>query len=389
MSNCIDEGKEILQWEKSEMLKYLENKNNADSQGNKGHVNSKNELLVVQHSVKSNDELGGLNSEDQDKAFVEEFNSSICTLEIEKEALELENKIVQYSVEGEEVILGVEKESSILDNVDRLSNISYDNIYIFLQCGLSIIKDWKGEKDIVHKIINNNIIPNNEMLKKIGYQNWYNVLISMFDNSLDIGKNIRHKLNNKFCIDQQPLYLLERGIIFFVCGFVSGIGGEVNEWLSLGSWRNCEFLMYKSNLCTSFGFNLKLQMPSFMKYISLEATMIHIVGIHFIPLLLGVFTATFLCKFNAGYEEDIFCRFQDNVGVCLGSFVKGFNYCYIYSMQLRPMMWIIARRLLFDTVQFISLSIPVHKYCSININLGNLALQGILYRIFDEDEDNY
>jgi hypothetical protein len=52
------------------------------------------------------------------------------------------------------------------------------------------------------------------------------------------------------------------------------------------------------------------------------------------------------------------------------------------NMALCDIGYLLTRRLLFDSIQICSISIPVHEYVSININLGSVLLQGIVYLIY-------
>ena len=231
---------------------------------------------------------------------------------------------------------------------------------------------------------------------------------------LPLVKNVEAHRESKL-----PRFLFKRTLFFTLGSIISGIGGEVNNWkpLSVGNWFSLN--MYRSRIFTSYGVNLQINNLPVINTLT-----VHVIGIHFIPLILGCMT----CLLTSGFvnvaidknltvidlsriqrqkkkelnkEEvlgtnifgtirDLCYSFKHAIGKlsiggfkecmfhCIGSYMRGVDG----NMALCDIGYLLTRRLLFDSIQICSISIPVHKYVSININLGSVLLQGIVYLIY-------
>ena len=252
---------------------------------------------------------------------------------------------------------------------------------------------------------NNNANVNMFCVKSFGPL--YNLLLPLV-------KNVEAHRESKL-----PRFLFKRTLFFTLGSIISGIGGEVNNWKPLyrGNWFSLN--MYRSRIFTSYGVNLQINNLPVINTLT-----VHVIGIHFIPLLLGCVT----CLLTSGFvnvaidknltgidlsriqrqkkkelnkEEvlgtnifgtirDLCYSFKHAIGKlsiggfkecmfhCIGSYMRGVDG----NMALCDIGYLLTRRLLFDSIQICSISIPVHEYVSININLGSVLLQGIVYLIY-------
>jgi len=252
---------------------------------------------------------------------------------------------------------------------------------------------------------NNNANVNMFCVKSFGPL--YNLLLPLV-------KNVEAHRESKL-----PRFLFKRTLFFTLGSIISGIGGEVNNWKLLyrGNWFSLN--MYRSRIFTSYGVNLQINNLPVINTLT-----VHVIGIHFIPLLLGCVT----CLLTSGFvnvaidknltgidlsriqrqkkkelnkEEvlgtnifgtirDLCYSFKHAIGKlsiggfkecmfhCIGSYMRGVDG----NMALCDIGYLLTRRLLFDSIQICSISIPVHEYVSININLGSVLLQGIVYLIY-------
>ena len=229
----------------------------------------------------------------------------------------------------------------------------------------------------------------------------------------ELSNDIEVYLESKF-----PRFLLKRTLFFILCSIISGIGGEANNWkpLSVGNWFS--WSVYRSRIFTSYGVNLQINNLPVINTLT-----VHVIGIHFIPLLLGCITCLLTSGFvNVAIDKNptgIDCNgtqiqkeelikaeglgtnifgtirnsytklieaikkiklkcWEDNIGYCFLSYMRGVDG----NMALCDIGYLLTRRLLFDSIQICSISIPVHEYVSININLGSVLLQGIMYLIY-------
>ena len=218
-----------------------------------------------------------------------------------------------------------------------------------------------------------------------------------------------------------PRFLFKRTLFFTLGSIISGIGGEVNNWKPLyrGNWFSLN--MYRSRIFTSYGVNLQINNLPVINTLT-----VHVIGIHFIPLILGGITCLLtsgFVKFRVDLQKerkgfnwmgtqiqkeefskkevlgtnifgtirDLCYSFKHAIGKlsiggfkecmfhCIGSYMRGVE---CYNINLCDIGYLLTRRLLFDSIQICSISIPVHEYVSININLGSVLLQGIMYLIY-------
>ena len=232
---------------------------------------------------------------------------------------------------------------------------------------------------------------------------------------LPLVKNVEAHRESKL-----PRFLFKRTLFFTLGSIISGIGGEVNNWKPLyrGNWFSLN--MYRSRIFTSYGVNLQINNLPVINTLT-----VHVIGIHFIPLLLGCMTCLLtsgFVKFRVDFQNehkgfnwmatqrqkeefskkevlgtnifgtirDLCYSFKHAIGKlsiggfkecmfhCIGSYMRGVDGI----MALCDIGYLLTRRLLFDSIQICSISIPVHEYVSININLGSVLLQGIMYLIY-------
>ena len=236
---------------------------------------------------------------------------------------------------------------------------------------------------IANNIIETNAFLNdNNMLNNEIVNNLYSLIKSMSR----VDKSIEDYLES-----QVERFLLKRTLFFTLDSIISGIGGEVNNWkpLSIGNWFS--WSVYRSRIFTSYGVNLQINNLPVINTLT-----VHVIGIHFIPLILGGITCllmddnvkkhdnkpqqvqNILVEIIKLIKNDNFKIWKNKIGYCINSYIREFDY---HVMQYN-IWYIITRRLLFDSMQICSISIPVHEYVSININLGSVLIQGIMYLIY-------
>ena len=198
---------------------------------------------------------------------------------------------------------------------------------------------------------------------------------------------------------------------FVLSSVLSGLGGENNAWMELSSGKTLSWNVYMSNIFTSFGINAQIKLPMTLPLIG-ENLNIHVVGVNFLSLILGVVICAFLPlqkiggKVNSMINEyiDAFEHKDNADGLFplaevsdhvlfrnhnkLPYIEKIVNFLFHFSLfndEEREYLWnnsfffVLAKRCLLDTLQFMSISIPVNTSLSININFGTLVFSWLIF----------
>ena len=240
---------------------------------------------------------------------------------------------------------------------------------------------------------------------------------------LSFHNKITDMINNPDISDYQKRNYGYRGLVYSSLGFVlssvlSGIGGENNTWVNLSS-GDVRVDVYRSNIFTSFGVNVQIPLPMSLPLIGSNLN-IHVIGVNFLSFILGgvILALLPLQKF----EDEVSIMINDginllkskNAKIAYTEFAKEifgndneewlfkdynkekgykgklkyfFKWCFdrYYSdereyLENNSFLFVLARRCLFDTLQLLSISIPVvDTYLSININFGTLLISWLIF----------
>ena len=208
-----------------------------------------------------------------------------------------------------------------------------------------------------------------------------------------------------------------RGLVYSSLGFVlssvlSGIGAENNTWMEL-SFGGMPWDVYRSNIFTSFGINAQIPLPMSLPLIG-SSLNIHVIGVNFLSLIIsGVIFAFLPLR-----------KIDDEVNTMINTYIDSLNFktdtmmspsselpsdviepglfrkynklsyigkiMYYFGQSLtgddeetkylenNSFLFVLARRCLFDTLQYMSISIPVNTYLSINLNFGWFVVSWIM-----------
>ena len=179
-------------------------------------------------------------------------------------------------------------------------------------------------------------------------------------------KSEGNNVNDNYCTSYNS-YFYYKLLGFIVSSALSGIGGE--NILAGIHGKTLSWNVYRSNIFTSFCINAQITLPMPLPLIGRNLN-IHVVGVNFLSLILGTLIAKFLCDNDSLYNEK-----YGIIGFCIRSCANGIRY----GVTKTPKHVCFAGSILFDTIQFLSLSIPVMRYYSINVNIGSFFMQTIFY----------
>ena len=229
---------------------------------------------------------------------------------------------------------------------------------------------------------------------------------------------VRCRLNEFFNVfekpdtsDYQKRNYGYRGLVYSSLGFVlssvlSGIGGENNTWTKL-SFGGMSWDVYMSNIFTSFGINVQMPLPMSLPLIG-NSLNIHVVGVNFMSLIISGVIFAFLPLRKIDDEVNTMINAYID-SLCLGwhrplpndvikpGLFRGYNessyigkIMYYFGKSLtgndeetkylenNSFLFVLARRCLFDTLQYMSISIPINAYLSINLNVGWFVVSWIM-----------
>ena len=193
-----------------------------------------------------------------------------------------------------------------------------------------------------------------------GMENWNDKII--VENRKSEGNNV----NDNECASYNS-YFYYKLLGFIVSSALSGIGCE-NIFAGIPG-KTLSWNVYMSNIFTSLGINAQITLPMTLPLIGRNLN-IHVVGVNFLSLILGTLIAKFLCDNDSLYNEK-----YGIIGFCIRSCANGIRD----GVTKTPKQVCFAGSILFDTIQFLSLSIPVMRYYSINVNIGSFFMQTIFY----------
>ena len=188
------------------------------------------------------------------------------------------------------------------------------------------------------------------------------------NNEIIVGnrKSEGNNVNDNECASYNS-YFYYKLLGFIVSSALSGIGCE-NIFAGIPG-KTLSWNVYMSNIFTSLGINAQITLPMTLPLIGRNLN-IHVVGVNFLSLILGTLIAKFLCDNDSLYNEK-----YGIIGFCIRSCANGIRDGVIKT----PKQVCFAGSILFDTIQFLSLSIPVMRYYSINVNIGSFFMQTIFY----------
>ena len=179
-------------------------------------------------------------------------------------------------------------------------------------------------------------------------------------------KSEGNNVNDNECASYNS-YFYYKLLGFIVSSALSGIGGE-NIFAGIPG-KTLSWNVYMSNIFTSLGINAQITLPMTLPLIGRNLN-IHVVGVNFLSLILGTLIAKFLCDNDSLYNEK-----YGIIGFFISSCANGIRG----GVTKTPKQVCFAGSILFDTIQFLSLSIPVMRYYSINVNIGSFFMQTIFY----------
>ena len=248
-----------------------------------------------------------------------------------------------------------------------------------------------------------------------GMENWNDKII--VENRKSEGNNV----NDNECASYNS-YFYYKLLGFIVSSALSGIGCE-NIFAGIPG-KTLSWNVYMSNIFTSFGINVQIPLPISLPLIGSNLN-IHVIGVNFLSFILGGVILALLPLqkfedevnimvndslnllnsdlldskgikkhyadqakniFENDSEEWLFKDYNKEKGY-KGKLKYFFKWCFdrYYSdereyLENNSFLFVLARRCLFDTLQLLSISIPVvDTYLSININFGTLLISWLIF----------
>ena len=201
-------------------------------------------------------------------------------------------------------------------------------------------------------------------------------------------------------------------------GLLAGIGGYNNDFKILYECKVGALTIYMHNYFLGCGVNFKLKLPYTLKFIS-DHLNIHLLGWNLIPLFCSIATVLLwdFLYFEKGsdeiktepnenienkgkeleekkVEESIIGRIVNCIGNVFSVALYGNRMMQKYYLanilgcefenDNTPLMFMFTSRLLLDTVQCISIEIPlINGHCSIMLNLGTTLIALIIGKLYE------
>ena len=196
-------------------------------------------------------------------------------------------------------------------------------------------------------------------------------------------------------------------------GLLAGIGGYNNDFKILYECKVGALTIYMHNYFLGCGVNFKLKLPYTLKFIS-DHLNIHLLGWNLIPLFCSIATVLLwdFLYFKKGsdeiktepnenienkekkVEESIIGRVRNCIGNVFSVALYGNRMMQKYYLanilgcefenDNTPLMFMFTSRLLLDTVQCISIEIPlINGHCSIMLNLGTTLIALIIGKLYE------
>ena len=243
-----------------------------------------------------------------------------------------------------------------------------------------------------------------------------NILYLKYLLDLGVDHNNEFKIDNFFCYYSFWKHTLPP-LVF--SGLLAGIGGYNNDFKTLYECKVGALTIYMHNYILGCGVNFKLKLPYSLKFIS-DHLNIHLLGWNLIPLFCSIATVLlwdflYLKKGSdeiktepnenienkekkveeKKVEESIIGR----IGNCIGNvfsvalygnrMIQKYDLANILGCDFcndnTPLMFMFTSRLLLDTVQCISIEIPlINGHCSIMLNLGTTLIALIIGKLYEE-----
>ena len=246
--------------------------------------------------------------------------------------------------------------------------------------------------------------------KMLGKYDSYGMLAAADELDLGVDHNNEFQIDNLFYYYSFWKHTLPP-LLF--SGLLAGIGGYNNDFKILYECKVGALTIYMHNYFLGCGVNFKLKLPYTLKFIS-DHLNIHLLGWNLIPLFCSIATVLLwdFLYFKKGsdeiktepnenienkekkVEESIIGRVRNCIGNVFSVALYGNRMMQKYYLanilgcefenDNTPLMFMFTSRLLLDTVQCISIEIPlINGHCSIMLNLGTTLIALIIGKLYE------